>query len=137
MSYELTLQAKPTYLHAIVTGTLSREDAVAYLEEVRAACVVRGCRGVLIEERLEGPRLGALDVFEIVSAISQSDLGDLRAIAYVDVNAPEAQRFAETVAVNRGMPTAVFATVPEAEKWLLDQGTLCVQSKNTANEPPR
>ena len=137
MSYELTFEPKPTYLHAIVTGTLSREDAAAYLEEVRAACVARGCRAVLIEERLEGPRLGPLDVFEIVSAISQSDLGELRAIAYVDVHAPEAQRFAETVAVNRGMPVATFATVQEAEKWFSEQGTLCAQSKDAKSDPPR
>jgi hypothetical protein len=28
-------------------------------------------------------------------------------------------RFAETVAVNRAMPVTVFATVTEAEAWLL------------------
>jgi len=137
MPYELTLQPKPTYLHAIVTGTLSREDVAAYLEEVRAACVTRSCRAVLIEERLVGPRLGTLDVFEIVSAISESDLGQLRAIAYVDVHAPQAQRFAETVAVNRGMPVAVFTSVQDAEQWFLKQGTLCAQSKDASDEPPR
>jgi hypothetical protein len=30
-------------------------------------------------------------------------------------------RFAETVAVNRGMPVRVFVSVAEAEKWLLSE----------------
>lgn len=29
--------------------------------------------------------------------------------------------FAETVAVNRSLPVAVFATVADAEKWLLNE----------------
>lgn len=137
MPYELTLQPKPTYLHAIVTGTLSREDVAAYLEEVRVACATGGCRTLLIEERLEGPRLSPLDVFEIVSAISQRDLGVLRAIAYVDVTAPAVQRFAETVAVNRGVPLAVFPSVPDAENWLRKQAALYGESEKAPNESPR
>jgi hypothetical protein len=46
----------------------------------------------------------------------------LKAIAYVDVNAEgNLMRFAQTVAVNRGLPIAVFPTVADAEKWLLSQ----------------
>ena len=30
--------------------------------------------------------------------------------------------FAETVAVNRGLPVVVFASVDEARKWLLEGG---------------
>jgi hypothetical protein len=46
----------------------------------------------------------------------------LRAIAYVDVNADgDLMQFAETVAVNRMLPVAVFSNVADAEKWLLDK----------------
>jgi hypothetical protein len=77
---------------------------------------------VLIEERLEGPRLGTLDVFEIVSQGSSRALGILQAIAYVDVNAEgDLMQFAETVAVNRALPVTVFSTVADAERWLLDE----------------
>jgi hypothetical protein len=30
-------------------------------------------------------------------------------------------QFAETVAVNRGLPVVVFSTVADAEKWLLSE----------------
>jgi len=122
MTYKLTLNQKPTYLHAIVTGQNSRENVAQYMEEILRECRARSCFRVLIEERLEGPRLGTLDVFEIASEGSRRTGGILKAIAYVDVNAKSnLMHFAETVAVNRGLPVAVFPTVADAEKWLLNK----------------
>ncbi len=119
MTYELTIVQKPRYLHAIVTGRNSRENVAGYLQEVRRECAARGCFRVLIEERLEGPRLGTVDVYEIVSEGSSKARGTLTAIAFVDVNAEgDSMRFAEDVAVNRVLPVAVFSTVAEAERWL-------------------
>jgi hypothetical protein len=120
MTYALTIDQKPTYLHAIVTGRNSKENVARYLEEIRHECIARRCFRVLIEERLEGPRLGTLDVFEIGSEGSSRALGTLKQIAYVDVNAQgDLMQFAETVAVNRALPVTVFSTVADAEKWLL------------------
>ena len=77
---------------------------------------------MVIEERLEGPRLPMLDVFEIVTDVSKKALGVLKAVGYVDVNAKgDLMKFAETVALNRALPMRVFSTVAEAEKWLLSK----------------
>ena len=122
MTYELTIDQKPTYLHAIVTGRNSRENVARYLEEIRNECRARRCFSVLIEERLEGRRLGTLEVFKIVSEGSLRAVGIFKAIAFVDVNAAgDLMQFAETVAVNRALPVAVFSTVADAEQWLLDE----------------
>ncbi len=124
MSYKLALIQKPAYLHAVVTGDNSRENVTCYLEEVRRECVARGCFRVLIEERLEGPRLGTMDVFQIAASGSTLALGVFHRLAYVDVNADGVlMEFAETVAVNRGIPVRQFLSVVDAEKWLLDQAT--------------
>ena len=121
MTYELTIDQKPAYLHAIVTGRNSRENVARYLADILQECIARRCRKVLIEERLDGPRLGTLDVFKIASEGSSRALGVFQAIAYVDVNAEgNLMQFAETVAVNRALPVTVFSTVADAEKWLLD-----------------
>ena len=121
MTYKLTIHQKPTYLHAIVTGQNNRENVQRYLEEIRAECIARRCFRVLVEERLEGPRLGAMDVFRIASEGSRKARGRFKAFAYVDVNADsDLMLSAETVAVNRGLPVAVFPTVPDAERWLLN-----------------
>jgi hypothetical protein len=120
MAYKLTLDQNPNYLHAVITGRNSKENVARYLEEILRECMSRGCSRVLIEERLEGPRLGTLDVFQIAVEGSDKALGKLRAIAYVDVNAKGGlMKFAETVAVNRGLPITVFATVSAAKNWLL------------------
>jgi len=120
--YKLTISQKPTYLHAIVTGQNSKETVMGYLQELRLQCADRGCTRVLIEERLEGPRLGAIDVFEIAEEGSNRAFGSFRTIAYVDVNAEgDLMKFAETVAVNRFLSVRVFSSVNDAEKWLLDK----------------
>jgi hypothetical protein len=122
MFYTLTIDQKPGYLHAVVTGRNCKEAVIGYVEEILRECKVRDCFSVLIEERLEGPRLETLDVFQIVSEGSVALRGAFRGIAYVDVNAESTlMQFAENVAFNRGMPLAVFKTVAEAEKWLLEK----------------
>lgn len=120
MTYKLRLDQKPTYLHAIVTGRNSRQNVARYMEEILRECTARSCFRVLIEERLEGPRLGTMDVFHIASEGSSKARGKLEAIAYVDVNAEsDLMQFAQTVAVNRALPVAVFPTVADAEKYML------------------
>jgi hypothetical protein len=120
MSYQLTIDAKPGYLHAVVTGTNSPENVSSYLGEVHRECTARGCRRVLVEERMEGPRVSLVDVFQVASEGSRQALGFFEAFAYVDVNAVgDSMQFAETVATNRGMHVRVFPTVAEAEAWLL------------------
>ena len=120
MTYKLTIERKPSYLHAVVSGLNAKENVARYLEDIIWECVDRKCFRVLIEERLEGPRLGTTDVFELASEGARKTFGTIKSIAYVDVNAEgDLMSFAETVAVNRSMPVKVFQTVAEAEKWLL------------------
>ncbi|HYL01943.1 MAG TPA: hypothetical protein VEU54_00855 [Steroidobacteraceae bacterium] len=118
-SYALAVEEKPGYLHFVVTGANTRENVMRYMDEVMRECRARGCRRILIEERLEGARLGTMDVFEMVSAGSTRFRGVLQALAYVDVNAAGGlMDFAEDVAVNRGFPVRAFATTAAAEEWL-------------------
>jgi hypothetical protein len=120
MSYTLTIEATAGYLHAVITGRNSRENVQAYQQEVLRECLARGCGRVLIEERLEGPRLGPGDVFDIAAEGAARGATALPAIAYVDVNAQGAlMKFAEDVAVNRGVRVRVSGTLAEAQRWLL------------------
>lgn len=122
MTFRVSYSEKPAYLHATVTGVNSRENVSRYLSEVLQECITRGATRVLIEERLEGPRLEAMDVFQVAAEGSERALGFFEAVAYVDVNAVGGlMKFAETVAVNRFMPVSVFDTVAQAEQWLLEK----------------
>jgi hypothetical protein len=119
LTYTLTVQAKPGYLHARVEGANTEGNVLAYMSEVLERCRENACARLLIEERLEGPRLGTLEVFRIASQRTAAIFGSMEAIAFVDVNATgDLMKFAQTVARNRGAPVAVFASIEEAERWL-------------------
>lgn len=119
MKCQLTFIQKASYLHIVVTGWNSVENVIEYFTEIHRECEARKCFRILIEERLDGPRLGMLDVFQIVEDESNKAKGFFKAIAYVDVNAKDdLMKFAEDVGVNRSMPLNVFSTVAEAEKWM-------------------
>jgi hypothetical protein len=80
MMYTLTIDQKPTYLHVTVTGRNSRENVERYIEDILRECTIRNCFRVLVEERLEGPRLGTLDVFDMVSNGTNRFRGRLEAM---------------------------------------------------------
>jgi hypothetical protein len=121
--YELVFHQNPTYLHAVATGRNSKENVAGYVEEVIRECTARNCRTVLIEERLEGPRLGTLAVFDLISKGANRLRAAVDTVAYVDVNRRgDLMLFAETVAVNRSFPMKVFSTVADAKNWLLQSG---------------
>ena len=119
MAFQVRIEQRPTHLHFIVTGDNSHDSITGYMEQVLRECTARQCFRVLVEERLEGPRLGTMQVFALVSKGSERFRGVLQAMAYVDVNAAgDLMRFAENVAVNRAIPVRVFASVAAAEEWL-------------------
>ena len=121
MSYELTIREKAGYLHFLVTGENSPETVRGYLSEIAKTCQERNCPTVLIEENLQGPGLGLLDIFQISSQGSNQAWPHVRRIAYVDANREHSaadMKFAETVASNRGLNIRLFSNVQEAEQWL-------------------
>jgi hypothetical protein len=138
VAYELRIEQKTGYLHFTVTGGNTQENVVAYMQEVMHECAARRCFRMLIEERLEGPRLGTMEVFTMVNSGAKRYHGMLEALAYVDVNADAGvMRFAEDVAVNRGILVKVFRTIDGAEKWLQQHARPAGASQEAgAPEPP-
>lgn len=121
MSYCIEYMTTPDYVHATVTGENSPDSVKGYLAEVYRYCKEHAVERVLIEENLDGERLEALEVFAIASEGSMRALGWFEAVAYVDPRMGDMGEFAETVAVNRGMPVAVFDSVEKAAEWLRSQ----------------
>jgi len=120
MSYHLTIVDEPSYVHATVTGTHSPENARRFLAEAHEACARRNCTAVLLEMNLSGPSLSTSSIFEVVAERIPSALIFER-IAYVDASSerdPLQKKFAETVAVNRGLGVRSFRNVADAKRWL-------------------
>jgi hypothetical protein len=120
MSYDLSIEERPSYLHAKVRGTHNEQNAHRFLVDVHEAWVRRNSSAVLLEMNLDGPSLSVLSIFNIISERAPYAFG-LKRIAYVDRGRghdPEQARFAETVARNRGVNVRLFWSVDEAEDWL-------------------
>ena len=120
-NYDLETERRAGYLLFRVTGPNSAETVKNYMQEVVAICNESDCFRALIEEQLEGDRLDVQQIFSLTSEGAMDALGIFQAITYVDPRMGEMAKFAETVAVNRGMPMKAFVSVVEAERWLLRQ----------------
>ena len=119
MSFELTITKYPDWWHATVEGQNTPANVSTYMRELFEACVEGNCSKLLIEERLDGPRLGTIDVFDIASKRADDMRGVQMPIAYVDMNAAgDLMAFAEMVAKNHGSMVKVFTTLAEAEALL-------------------
>ena len=119
MPYQLDVEKRGNFLYAMVTGTNNAETVLSYMDEVKERCDAEDCYKVLIDERLEGPRMDEMEIFAMLSQGTPDALGFFEAVAYVDREQDfEVVKFAETVAVNRGIPVAVFTSVEDAENWL-------------------
>jgi hypothetical protein len=123
MSYQLTVEERPTYLYAKVVGQRTRENALRFLEEAYSACVKSGRSAALLEMQLSGPSLNTGSIYDIVTQRA-ADGRKLRKIAYVQsvTDDPAMPYFAETVAMNRGVNVRLFQSVAAADEWLSDQG---------------
>jgi hypothetical protein len=117
--YELTVEVRPDYLYASVTGDRTADNVFRFLREAYAACVENEKSRLLLEMRLTGSRLGTLGIYRVISDRS-ADGARLRRLAYVEdpLDHVEEARFAETVAVNRAVNVRLFKDVSEAARWL-------------------
>jgi hypothetical protein len=118
MSYAVTFTEKPGYLHFVVTGESNKETVLRCLEDVANVCQAQRIRLALLEERLKGPHLETMELFEVAEVGSERYRGVFTALAYVELERPREAKFAETVAFNRGINVRVCSSVAEAEEWL-------------------
>jgi hypothetical protein len=124
VSFDVDFERRGNYLCARVSGTNSAETVLGYMGAIKVKCEEENCFSVLIEEKLDGPRFDEMQIFALISDGSPDALGFFDALAYVDEQQDfDRVRFAETVAVNRGIPVAVFQSVPDAENWLRNRVT--------------
>ena len=116
--YKLTVEKRPTHVHAKVVGERTPENALRFLKEAHAACDAHGRTSVLLEMAFSGPSMSAETIYRVVSERSPEAM-KLRKIAYVPRGDYEANaRFAETVAFNRGVNVRLFGDIASAAKWL-------------------
>ena len=135
-AYSFTLEEREDYLHIVVRGKNDAATIRRYIKDTLAASIAHSCPNILVEENLEGPRLGVGEIFQIVAEASGSSTHDIHRVAFVDINPTHSlsnMKFAETVALNRGMMMNAFPTVADAEQWLLSK--LAPQAPKAKRKP--
>jgi hypothetical protein len=122
VSYRLTVEERPAYLHAKVVGERTAANVLRFLEESYAACVKSGRSALLLEIGLSGPSLNTISIYNVISQ-RLMDARKLHKIAYVPTGIadPAIPYFAETVALNRGVNVRLFQSVAAAEEWLSEE----------------
>jgi hypothetical protein len=118
--YQIRFEDRETYLYASVTGEKdSLEVSVAYWTDVFTEMRIRNTNKVLVTEDFKDV-VSAMDMYMLIEEIQKLGLTDLQ-IAFVDkeLSQFELNKFAETVAVNRGIYGKIFNSEAEAERWLL------------------
>lgn len=117
--YTLSLDARPHYLRAHVTG---REDtievSIAYWSEIAAACAAGAVRRLMVVEELEGNAQPS-EIQAVVDGLLQMGFHDIR-VAFVDATEDAALLVGAEIRVQKqGFTGRVFRREPEAERWLL------------------
>jgi len=116
----------PGYLQATVTGAHNAANALRFLTESFAAITKSGHTSLLLEFSLTGPSLDSSSIFDVVAKRTTQG-SKLRRIAYVDHSGhgrdPAKMKFAETVALNRGVNVRLFHELEDAQRWLSEQPT--------------
>ena len=122
MSYRLTVEVRPAYLHAKVVGERTAANLLRFLEESYASCVKSGRTALLLDVGFSGPSLNTTSVYNVILQ-RLMDARKLHKIAYVQTNTddPAIPYFAETVALNRGVNVRLFQSVAEAGEWLSEE----------------
>ena len=125
MTYRVTVEQYPTYLHIIGTGSNTAANARQFLFDAYRAAVERNCSSILVDMRFSGPSLDLGSIYSVIAERS-GDGSNLDRIAYVEANPNhrfEAAEFAELVAQNRGVNVRLFQNVDDAARWLQDGAT--------------
>lgn len=118
--FQIRFEAWPDHLRAFVSGPRdSMEVSRGYWSRIAAECVRSGIFRVLVEEDFPNS-MSEVELYELVTQ-AEDTLRQLR-IAFVDRRAEqsESNRFAETVARNRGLAVRVFEDLENATLWLRD-----------------
>jgi hypothetical protein len=123
---EIRIQPRDEYLYVHLSGTLELVEAKRVSAEFLDASIESGLSNILVDARHVQGYWTTMERFEYASFMVAKNLERLQAknlknlrIAYVGSEPIlDPERFAETVAVNRGVNIRAMTDIEEALEWL-------------------
>ena len=131
MSYEVTITFEENYLHAVITGCSSYDNAVDFWQKIAATCKHHNCFNVLGEQTLDNP-MPTMDAWNHQDIFLDAGITAKFLLAWVDHNPKtfEHTDFIRKVLSNRDIAYGkLFSDVEEAKSWLLKK----IASKNSGS----
>jgi hypothetical protein len=121
MPYSVTLDEKEGIVRVALSGQLTHADHCSVLDEVLRIHQAAGASRILVDMReLDTVRSSAMDCFSFGESLAKK-MPSVRIahVVPVDTKSRRDVRFTSTVEANRGVVSAQFETLDEAEGWLL------------------
>lgn len=118
--YDLRFEERPGYLLAQVSGPAdSMEVSLSFWKAIVEEAQSRQVTRLMVVEDFPND-IPTLEMLRVVNYLVELGLRHLRT-AFVDVRNDHLARnlLGEVVVTARGIPGKVFASIPEAERWLL------------------
>lgn len=114
--YSLEINNMGNYVHFIVTGHDSEQTSAQYWTEIFTWTKAHNIKKILVEEALEGST-SVMDTYMFIEKLTHI-IDRNFVIAFYDRFSDSINKFAETVAQNRGGRVRVFDRIDEAQTWL-------------------
>jgi hypothetical protein len=136
MTYEITIERAPTYLHVTGRGEHTADNLRRFLLDAYRAAIEHDCDTLLIELSFAGRSLSVGDIYSVISERS-GDGAQLRHVAWVDNDPEHHERaeFAELAARRLGVSVQFFPTLAEA-RLSLQERQANPDRKTGADSPP-
>jgi hypothetical protein len=138
MGMDVDIQQEEGFLNVRVTGRFSLEEANNGLIRMFEAVARHGTTRVLVDCRELQGSITTMENFdhasfgaEMIDEFSQRGVSKATRFAYVTVGAfSDPDKFAENVAVNRGLDVRTFDNIDDALRWLeIDSATTEMHSR--------
>lgn len=123
MSYQVEFTPKENYLHVVVRGNSSYENAFGLWNSIADECKRINCFNVLGEQILNNP-MPTMDAWNHQTIFAEAGITSKYLIAWVDKNPRTFQQtdFIRTVLSNRDIGYGkLFSDIEKAKSWLLEK----------------
>lgn len=123
MPYNVEITPQEHYLHVVVTGHSSYDNAVNLWREIAAACKSQNCFNILGEQLMTNP-ISTIDAWNHQTIFSEAGITAKFLIVWVDKNPKtfEHTDFIRTVLANRDIGYGkLFSNTDKAKAWLLEK----------------
>lgn len=120
--FSISYEYETEYLRAHVSGEEDMlQNSIMFWLEIKEECLKHNYKKCLVTENFKTV-ISTTEMFIMVDKLIQEGSPDVK-IAFVDSNIDHLyqNKFAEDVAVNRGVNVKVFTDTEEAKKWLLSE----------------